>query len=384
MKIVTLLLSLYPPRWRERYQEEMLAVLEQHTISLATILDLLLGALDARLDPAYRTKEGFMFHRLRGTRTLSLVYVCMLATSLFSASFWIELHHSLAFVDNPTGVATDLIVVSGYFIGIAIGLLALLILSIAELIQVLKHRRFGALLFAVLCFGLSIAGVYPMLPLSTYPGIPLTSLILGWLWPGGTVLLVGAGLFMLGVKGLQAIRKRQWWTLGLALAIALFLPAGFLAYSFWGIEGGATGLRLQGSILIGNTAFSSIASFMTYLLLQIGPYLLLGGLLLALASREHGPRGWSITSGVGALLTLILALNLVAIVTWDINRWLGGGVWIFDPTHGVWPLFGGQWLGPLIANALILAFAFVLALLALLRAFLTHPEEEQEAKQLAT
>src|SRR5215469_7739029 len=71
MKIVTWILNFYPHRWRERYQEEMLAVLEQHTISLVTLLDLLLGALDARLDPAYPTKEGFMFHRLRDTRTLS-------------------------------------------------------------------------------------------------------------------------------------------------------------------------------------------------------------------------------------------------------------------------------------------------------------------------
>ena len=58
MKNVTWILKFYPRRWRERYQEEMLAVLEQHTISLSTILDLLLGALDARLDPAYRTQEG--------------------------------------------------------------------------------------------------------------------------------------------------------------------------------------------------------------------------------------------------------------------------------------------------------------------------------------
>ena len=45
MKIVTWILHFYPHRWRERYQEEMLAVLEQHTISLLTLLDLLLGAL---------------------------------------------------------------------------------------------------------------------------------------------------------------------------------------------------------------------------------------------------------------------------------------------------------------------------------------------------
>ncbi len=43
------LLRLYPPAWRERYEDEMRAVLEQHGLSLATRLSLLRGALDARI-----------------------------------------------------------------------------------------------------------------------------------------------------------------------------------------------------------------------------------------------------------------------------------------------------------------------------------------------
>jgi hypothetical protein len=41
------LLRLYPPSWRSRYEGEVLAVLEEHEVTLATRLDLLLGALDA-------------------------------------------------------------------------------------------------------------------------------------------------------------------------------------------------------------------------------------------------------------------------------------------------------------------------------------------------
>ena len=44
-------LRLYPRAWRERYGGEMLAVLEQHEATLGTALDLLRGALDARLHP---------------------------------------------------------------------------------------------------------------------------------------------------------------------------------------------------------------------------------------------------------------------------------------------------------------------------------------------
>lgn len=44
------LLRLYPRVWRERYEEEMLAVLEEHKVTPATLVDLLMGALDANLN----------------------------------------------------------------------------------------------------------------------------------------------------------------------------------------------------------------------------------------------------------------------------------------------------------------------------------------------
>lgn len=54
MRLVMWMLRLYPPAWRERYEAEMVALLEQHEITFWTVLDLLVGALDARLDPHYR------------------------------------------------------------------------------------------------------------------------------------------------------------------------------------------------------------------------------------------------------------------------------------------------------------------------------------------
>jgi DNA-binding PadR family transcriptional regulator len=54
MRLVIWMLRLYPPAWRERYEAEMVALLEQHEITFFTVVDLLVGALDARLDPHYR------------------------------------------------------------------------------------------------------------------------------------------------------------------------------------------------------------------------------------------------------------------------------------------------------------------------------------------
>jgi hypothetical protein len=50
------ILRLYPCPWRERYEEEMLALLEQHRITWRTSTDLLWGAWDAQLSSAFGRK----------------------------------------------------------------------------------------------------------------------------------------------------------------------------------------------------------------------------------------------------------------------------------------------------------------------------------------
>jgi hypothetical protein len=47
------MVALYPLRWRERYEAEMRALLQQHTITCRTVADLLAGALKAHLDPYF-------------------------------------------------------------------------------------------------------------------------------------------------------------------------------------------------------------------------------------------------------------------------------------------------------------------------------------------
>lgn len=48
---MTYLLRLYPQAWRERYGDELFALLEEHPATLTDHLDLIRGALDARLHP---------------------------------------------------------------------------------------------------------------------------------------------------------------------------------------------------------------------------------------------------------------------------------------------------------------------------------------------
>jgi hypothetical protein len=59
-------LRLYPRAWRERYADEVLALLESHPVTLWTVLDVLLGAVDAHLRRDLLPERlTAMAHRLR-------------------------------------------------------------------------------------------------------------------------------------------------------------------------------------------------------------------------------------------------------------------------------------------------------------------------------
>jgi hypothetical protein len=59
----SLLVRCYPARWRERYGDEFLAVLEERPLAPFDVADILLGALDARLRSRGRDVAG---HHARG------------------------------------------------------------------------------------------------------------------------------------------------------------------------------------------------------------------------------------------------------------------------------------------------------------------------------
>jgi hypothetical protein len=79
----TWIVRLYPRKWRERYETEMRALLEQHDSTFFTMLDLFLGALDARIDPQYRTERMLapmnQLNRLRSAAmTVFIAFPCFL------------------------------------------------------------------------------------------------------------------------------------------------------------------------------------------------------------------------------------------------------------------------------------------------------------------
>jgi DNA-binding PadR family transcriptional regulator len=85
LRLAVWMLCLYPPAWRERYEAEMVALLQQHEITLWTLLDLLIGVLSAHLDPHYRRgRQTLPLQQLRiSWRLLASAAVAFWFTSLF-------------------------------------------------------------------------------------------------------------------------------------------------------------------------------------------------------------------------------------------------------------------------------------------------------------
>ena len=62
-RLARLMVGCYPRRWRRRYGEELLALLDEHRSGPRTVANLALGALGTHLDPGYR-REGVTMSRL--------------------------------------------------------------------------------------------------------------------------------------------------------------------------------------------------------------------------------------------------------------------------------------------------------------------------------
>ncbi len=78
------LLRLYPYAWRERYTDEAAAVLEERPATLLTLLDLVLGILDAYLHTDLFTERKFvMLQRLRNSQ------ITIFCAFVFFAPFWV-------------------------------------------------------------------------------------------------------------------------------------------------------------------------------------------------------------------------------------------------------------------------------------------------------
>ena len=293
MRSGTWILYLYPQRWRQRYEEEMVAVLEQHNVTLATVFDLLLGALDARLDPAYKT--GGPLFLFKDERTIATTFLCSYAVFLFTMCNW---HHyiplslsltpyylDMGILSTPDSISpialissSGLSVVSSNALLTAsdfvmqITLLLSNLFFIALLIkQAEKASRRRFVLPAALCLVLLLT--LPLLPLLgvststvalTNPSGTILSVeirpfdrliqLYGWssrlLWPLLPLLISSLFIAMIRIKHVMEAPRKHW--LFLATLFYLILPIGRMLWLNNSVEIPSTILPLS-SVVLGAT-----------------------------------------------------------------------------------------------------------------------------------
>ncbi len=76
------LVGCYPRRWRQRYAEELLEVLDQHRPTARTVLSLWAGAVSARLDPAWRTRQHPVIRLRRWAPVLAAIAAVLLVPAV--------------------------------------------------------------------------------------------------------------------------------------------------------------------------------------------------------------------------------------------------------------------------------------------------------------
>jgi hypothetical protein len=117
---MTAFLRLYPRAWRERYGEELVALLEDHPATVFDQFDLIRGALDARLHPQVRgaaatEKENPVTQRLLGVLAAigGLAWIIGFATAMVLPPD--------PYGDPDTSLARYGVAIGSCLIGIALG-----------------------------------------------------------------------------------------------------------------------------------------------------------------------------------------------------------------------------------------------------------------------
>jgi hypothetical protein len=158
MSMAKYLLRLYPRTWRERYEEEVLAMLEQRSLCFMDGVNLFFGALDAWLHPQLGTASMPHYERIfrllvtlrRSLLTLFCAYIgFVLAGGGFQKMTEYNDFQEAARTYSIVGLSFHLVVI-GAFVALAAVLAGGLPIAVAVVRSALARRRYGPL------FGLSV------------------------------------------------------------------------------------------------------------------------------------------------------------------------------------------------------------------------------------
>jgi hypothetical protein len=211
------LVSLYPEAWRDRYGEEMSALLDQTPPSITATLDLLLGALTEHLRPLASSAPAA---RARGT--IAHVLGCFIIFCFFGAGFakTTENYDYIEHVHPLLGISHSVILIAAI---VAAGALALAASPLAFASVALARREREPALIKLI--------VTPPSAIAIFAGsVELLALwlnahhhhagIVGWLLLGLCVLCAAAGGFACWAASRALMRHINPPPRGLAFSVA--------------------------------------------------------------------------------------------------------------------------------------------------------------------
>ncbi len=152
-RLIPILVRLYPPDWRARYEEELASLLADTVLTPSAVLDIALGALDARMSRDYPSEAG-AGRKVRRPMLDRLAPLAIVLGGVFLAMF---IAVFLA-AGSPEGYpSSGLMLLLFYIVPIAVGILAIGIagISLRRLSDDPVARGLGLLASA---FGLALAG----------------------------------------------------------------------------------------------------------------------------------------------------------------------------------------------------------------------------------
>jgi hypothetical protein len=232
----TRLLRLYPRRWRERYLAEVTALLEEHHVTLRTLVDLLGGALDARL-----TRQGMSERSINPMRsTRSLRHAQLTVFWLFPVFLIAVLYRTSQMIDwnepGPIGSYFGLVLrypvlnVLAATVGIATAL-ALLALLIGGLL-LMGSRGWMQRAYVGVCVLATIAGPVLFFSVKSLEGMLATVAVLELLAGALLVLLIRSEVP--DTNQAQPARRGIWWGSFVASTVVVGgMSVALVAISVW-------------------------------------------------------------------------------------------------------------------------------------------------------
>jgi hypothetical protein len=224
-RLIPILVRLYPPDWRARYEDELMSLLADAVLTPSAVLDVALAALDARLSRDYPSEAG-AGRKVRRPMLNRLSPLAIVLGGVFLAMFIVVF---LA-VGSPEGPdSSGLMLLAFYVVPFAVGVLAIGIggITLRRLAADPISRAFGLLASA---FGLALAAaIFALFFVGDVAWAPLS-----WLMPA---FALSSGL--LGLRMLTAGPE--------ARLQGLLLTAGLVAAFAWTV-----GWYLEGSLVTGS------------------------------------------------------------------------------------------------------------------------------------